>query len=114
LPARTRSFISPVAEVIPRIFRIMDISAVTARTVQGMARVRSGQAPAWPLSSDRSVRSGLQGQARLRVYVGPGLSTCAGCPAGTVALGAGGAGTYTQRAIPGSEPGQDSCTFRPL
>jgi hypothetical protein len=26
---------------------------VTARTVQGMARVRSGQAPAWPLSSGR-------------------------------------------------------------
>jgi hypothetical protein len=32
--------------------------AVTTRTVQGMARVRSGQAPAWPLSSDRSVRRG--------------------------------------------------------
>ena len=31
---------------------------VTARTVQGMARVGSGQAPAWPLSSDRSVRRG--------------------------------------------------------
>ena len=31
---------------------------VTARTLQGMARVRSGQAPAWPLSSDRSVRRG--------------------------------------------------------
>jgi len=31
---------------------------VTARTVQGMARVRSGQAPAWPLVSDRSVRRG--------------------------------------------------------
>ena len=31
---------------------------VAARTVQGMARVRSGQAPAWPLVSDRSVRSG--------------------------------------------------------
>jgi hypothetical protein len=29
---------------------------VTARTVQGMARVRSGQAPAWPLSTDRSAR----------------------------------------------------------
>jgi hypothetical protein len=29
---------------------------VTARAVQGMARVRSGQAPAWPLVSDRSVR----------------------------------------------------------
>jgi hypothetical protein len=25
---------------------------------------------------------------------------------------AGGADTYIQRAIPGSEPGQDSCTFR--
>jgi hypothetical protein len=31
---------------------------VAARTVQGMARVRSGQASAWPLSSDRSVRRG--------------------------------------------------------
>jgi len=31
---------------------------VTARTLQGMARVRSGQAPAWPLSSDRSARRG--------------------------------------------------------
>jgi hypothetical protein len=34
------------------------IRPVTARTVQGMARARSGQAPAWPLSSDRSVRRG--------------------------------------------------------
>jgi hypothetical protein len=33
---------------------------VTTRTLPGMARVRSGQAPAWPLSSDRSVRSGLR------------------------------------------------------
>jgi hypothetical protein len=31
---------------------------VAARTVQGMARVGSGQAPAWPLVSDRSVRRG--------------------------------------------------------
>ena len=30
----------------------------TACTVQGMARVRSGQAAAWPLVSDRSVRRG--------------------------------------------------------
>ena len=29
---------------------------VIARAVQGMARVRSGQAPAWPLVSDRSAR----------------------------------------------------------
>jgi hypothetical protein len=28
------------------------------RTLQGMARVRSGQAAAWPLASDRSVRRG--------------------------------------------------------
>ena len=31
---------------------------VTACTLHGMARVRSGQAPAWPLVSGRSVRSG--------------------------------------------------------
>ena len=30
----------------------------SGRTVQGMARVRSGQATAWPLVSDRSVRRG--------------------------------------------------------
>lgn len=49
LPAWTRSFILCPAKVIPRIFRIMDPSAVTARSLQGMARVRSGQAQAWPL-----------------------------------------------------------------
>jgi hypothetical protein len=68
---------------------------VTAWTVQGMVRVWSGQAPAWPLSSDGSARSGLQGQARLRVYVDRRLSACARCPAVTVTLDAGGAGTYT-------------------
>ena len=31
---------------------------VAARSVSGMARVRSGQAPAWPLVSDRSGRRG--------------------------------------------------------
>jgi hypothetical protein len=35
------------------------------------------------------------------------------CPAVTVTLDAGGAGTYTQRAIPGPEPSRDWCTFRP-
>ena len=58
LLAWTRSLVSPVAEIIPCIFRIMNTSAATARTVQGMARVRSGQAPAWPLSTDWSVRRG--------------------------------------------------------
>ena len=33
-------------------------SSKPTRTLQGMARVRSGQAPAWPLSYDRSVRRG--------------------------------------------------------
>jgi hypothetical protein len=44
LPAWTRSLSSPAAEVIPRIFRIMETSAVTARTLQGMAPrpVRAG------------------------------------------------------------------------
>jgi len=37
-------------------------------------------------------------------YVDQALSTCARCPAGTVTLEAGGAGTYTQRAIPGPGP----------
>ena len=31
---------------------------MTARSLQGMARVRLGQALAWPLSADRSVRRG--------------------------------------------------------
>jgi hypothetical protein len=45
-------------------FPAAGICPVTARTGQGMARVRSGQAPAWPLVSDRSVRRDtLQGQA---------------------------------------------------
>ncbi len=55
-PGRARAKLPPrngEPKVIPHIFRIMDTSAVTARTMQGMARVRSGQAPAWPLVSDR-------------------------------------------------------------
>jgi hypothetical protein len=43
LPPWTRSLIPRMAKIIPRIFRIMDTSAVTARTLQGMARVRSGR-----------------------------------------------------------------------
>jgi hypothetical protein len=43
------------------------------RSVQWMARVRSGQAPAWPLSSGRSVRRDTRGQATSRVRT-PGTS----------------------------------------
>jgi hypothetical protein len=64
----------------------------------GPRPVRAGSGLA--LGSDRSVRSGLQGQARLRVYVHRRLSVCSGCPSATVALGAGGADTYTQRTHP--------------
>jgi hypothetical protein len=46
------------------------------------------------------------------VYVHLALFTCARRPAVTVTLEAGGADTDTQRAIPGSEPSQGSCTFR--
>ena len=42
---------------------VLVITVVTARTMKGMARVQPGQAPAWPLASDRSVRRGLQCQA---------------------------------------------------
>jgi hypothetical protein len=78
----------------------------------GDGRVRSGQAPAWPLASDRSARRD-SGVKRLRMYVHQALFTCARCPAVTVTLDAGGAGTDTQRAIPGPEPSHDSSTFRP-
>ena len=42
LPAWIRLLISPAANIIPRIFRIMETFSATARTLQGMARVRSG------------------------------------------------------------------------
>jgi hypothetical protein len=44
--------------LLPGAVAVLGCYIVTAHTVQGMARVRSGQAPAWPLSSDRSVRRG--------------------------------------------------------
>ena len=76
------------------------------RTLQGMARVRSGQASAWPLSSGRSVRRGsrIKRDFALRCTFTRPFSTCARCPAVTVTLEARGADTYTQRAIPGAEP----------
>ena len=76
--------------------------SVVARTVQGMARVRSGQAPAWPLVSDRSVRR----DSRIKRDFACTFTSefpRARCPAVTVTLEAGGADTYTQRAIPGSD-----------
>jgi hypothetical protein len=51
--------LSPVADACRWLLLLLSAAVwVTTRTVQGMARFRSGQAPAWPLSSDRSVRRG--------------------------------------------------------
>ena len=72
-------------------------------TLQGMARVRSGQALACPLSSDRSVRRGSRVKRDFACTFTGHLPLCL-LPCVTVTLEAGGADTYTQRAIPGSEP----------
>src|SRR6266702_1693153 len=54
-----RPWVLVTAEVWRWLMLLLSVAVrVTARTVQGMARARSGQAPAWPLSSDRSVRIG--------------------------------------------------------
>jgi hypothetical protein len=81
-----------------------------ARTLQGMARVRSRQALAWPLVSDRSARRGSGVKRDFACTFSRHFHSCS-LSAVTVTLEAGGAGTYTQRAIPGSEPGQGRCTF---
>ena len=89
--------------IIRRVFRIME-AAHDARTVQGMARVRSGQAPAWPLVSDRSVRRGSGIKRDFACTLTRYFLSVLVVLRGTVTLEAGGAGTYTQRAILGSEP----------
>ncbi len=61
------------------------------RTLQGMARARSGQAPAWPLVSGRSVRRGSRVKRDLACTCARHYFTCTRCPAVTVTLGAGGA-----------------------
>jgi hypothetical protein len=48
-PAWTRPLVFLAAVIIPGIFRIAAASGGAAFTGQGMACVRSGQAPAWPL-----------------------------------------------------------------
>jgi len=102
LPAPTRSLVLRVAGFVPRIFRIM----VTACAVQGMARVRSGQARARPLVL-AGVPVVVSGVKRDLACPFTRHLACARCPAVTVALDAGGAGTYTSQAIPGSESSQD-------
>jgi hypothetical protein len=53
-----KSFVPVAPTWLPFAFDAWHLGAlvlvvVTARTVQGMARARSGQAPAWPLVADR-------------------------------------------------------------
>ncbi len=56
---------------------VLGCCIVTARTLQGMARARSGQAPAWPVVSDPECPQRLQCQASLCVYVDQALYLCA-------------------------------------
>ena len=68
---------------------------MTARTLLGMARVRSGQAPAWPLVSDRSVRRGSRVKRDFVCTLTGAFPPVLVVLRATVALGAGGADTYT-------------------
>jgi hypothetical protein len=82
---------------------VLVVIVVTARTVQGMARVRSGQARPglWSLAGVSAEAPGSSVTLRVR---SPSTFACAPCPAATVTLEAGGADTDTQRAIPGLKP----------
>jgi len=85
-------------------------------TVTPLLTRETGRRPPGSDTAHRLVRACLQlaraihaleihaAQPGWKGFIDRCLSSCAGCPAGTVALGAGGAGTYTERAIPGSEP----------
>ena len=75
------------------------------RTLQGMARVESGQAPAWPSGSDRRRHRGSAVNDGRRPF-----------PAETrSALDGGGVPPHPQRAIPGTSPGRSgSCDDRRL
>ena len=72
----------------------------------GPGRLRPGP---WFLTGVSAEAPGSSMTSRVR---SPGTFSCARCPAVTVMLEAGGADTYTSQAIPGSEPGPCSCTFR--
>ena len=75
-------------------------AGVITEACRGWVRVRSGQAPAWPLTSDRrqSRGSGVKGGRR-------------SFPEETrSALDGGGEPPHAQRAIPGFEPYQDSAS----
>ncbi len=102
LPKLTEGVGDSSCLLLSGVVAVLGCCIVTARTGQGMARARSGQPPAWPLVSDRSVRRGLRDQATSRARL-PGTFTCARWPAVTVTLEAGRADTYTQRAIPGPQ-----------
>ena len=56
-------------------------SPVTTRSLQGMARARSGQAPAWPLVSGRRGCRGSDAQGRVpKIISAERLEIIFGCP----------------------------------
>jgi hypothetical protein len=109
-----RYALSPVAAAcrwsLPLLSRLLStrrrppISKPT-RTLQGMARVESGQAPAWPSGSDRRRHRGSAVRGGRRPF-----------PAETrSALDGGGVPPHPQRAIPGTSPGRSGlCDDRRL
>ena len=77
--------------------------------VQGMARARSGHAPAWPLSSDRSVRRSPASSVTSRVHALGTLHLCSSpCGHGHARCRRG--GNVRSAGHPGCEAGQDPCT----
>ena len=84
---------------------------VTARALQGMARVRSGQAPAWPLVSDRSARRGSGVKHDFACTLTRNFPPVLVVLRAQSCLRLEGRATDTQRAIPGSEPRQGLCAF---
>jgi hypothetical protein len=82
------------------------------RTVQGMVRIRPGR-----LSPGPCLLTGVPAVvSRVKRDLACAFTRhlpCACCPAVAVTLEAGGAGTYTRRAIPGAGPSLDSCAFCP-
>ena len=67
--------------LLPGVVAVLGCCIVTARTVQGMARVRSGQALAWPLVSGRRGCRGSDAQGRVpKMISAKRFEMIFGCP----------------------------------
>ena len=91
--------------------RAQQHDAQAARTCRGWPASGPGRLPPGPcpLTGVPAEAPGSSVTSRVR---SPGTFHLCSLSSVTVTLEAGGADTHTQRAISGSEPSQDSCTFR--